>query len=193
MSDRPWRILGVDNGTTQLGLCVLEYDIDSTIARVIDLHTLKPGLRAYQRYSRLVERRGAGAARRQWIQQEFRDYLIDVDPDVVCIETPFIGSSKTQSSFGPLTISLEGLIDVVLEVEDQSDHLIEIERVAPHEAKRAVTPPTVEYSSDKELVKPNIILHPNIDLVNWDLDTQSLDAIDAIAVAYTAVVRLAKF
>lgn len=193
MSYRPWKILGVDNGTTQLGLSTLEYDVDRDIARVVDMHTLAPGNRAYSRYARTLERRGPGAARRQWIQEEFRTYLLEVDPDVVCIETPFIGSSKTQSSFGPLTISLEGLIDVVLSIEDVVEHIVEIERVAPHEAKRAVTPPNAEYNSDKEMIKPNVLIHPGIDTGHWDLDRQSLDAIDAIAIGYTAIVRLARF
>lgn len=193
MTTRPWRILGVDNGTTQLGLAVLEYGFDDEIARVVDMHTLAPGLRAYTRYSNIVDRRGPGAARRVWIKEMFRQYLIDIDPDVVCIETPFIGGRKTQSSFGPLTISLEGLIDVVLEVEDELEHVIEIERVSPHEAKRAITPPHAEYNSDKEQVKTNILTHPHVNVLQWDLDKQSLDAIDAIAVGYTAVMRLARF
>lgn len=189
----PWRILGVDNGTTHIGICVMEYNLEYQVATVIDLITLSPKERAYSRYPHLVYSRGNNHTRRIWLRYKFAELLRELDPEVVAIETPFIGGRATMSSFAPLTLSLQGLIDEVHEYADEEDISIYVEEVSPREAKTAVTLPSDEYNDDKAVLKDNILKHPRIDCSRFDLDTISLDAIDAIAVAYTAVTRLANF
>lgn len=188
-----WRILGVDNGTSLLGLALLEYDFDTDIAKVLWMGVLEPKGLAYSRYPRIVDRKGKNAARRLWMKEHFHDVLLDTCPDVVGIETPFIGSIATLSSFEPLALSVDALIDTVLDVEDQLDRCIDIEKVAPHQAKRAVTPPDVNYDSGKEAIKVNVLNHPQIDLNGFNLDDYDQDAIDAIAIGWTVVTRLAQF
>lgn len=186
-----WRILGVDNGTSLLGLALLEYDFDTDIAKVIQLGVLEPRGLAYERYPRIVERKGNNAARRLWMKERFYDILLDIKPDVVAIETPFIGSVATLSSFEPLALSVEALIDTILDVEDDLVKHIDIEKVAPHQAKRAITPPEATYDSSKEAIKVNVLNHPQIDLCGLNLDDYEQDSVDAIAIGWTVVTRLA--
>lgn len=189
----PWRIIGVDNGTSAMGLCCLEYDFSTNIATVVNMHTLKPGENVYDEHPLLLARRGKNAVRRNWILREFKDYLREFSPDVVGVETPFIGGLNTLNNFAPLTLSLESVIDAVYEYSDEEERDIYVERIAPHEAKRAITPPNVKYNGDKEAVLPNIRNNRQINVNGWDLDQQTLDAVDAIALGYTVITRLARF
>lgn len=193
MQNTPWRIIGIDNGTSALGLCVLDYHFEQDLAKVMDLSTIVPKDMAYTAYPLERARRGDNAARRLWIRDHVRDYLEEFEPDVVAIETPFIGGRATLNNYAPLTLSLEGLIDTVYDYADDYDRHIEVERVSPFEAKRSVTPVGVKFNADKMVVLPNIKKIKNIDLNNFRLEDYSLDAVDGVAIAYTVVTRLARF
>lgn len=188
-----WRILGVDNGTSLLGWSLLEYDFTSDTATLLEVGFLEPKLMAYGRHPRLVMRKGNNAARRAWMQTKFSYLLDDLDPDVVAIETPFIGRAATRSSFEPLALSVDGLIDSVLDYEDRVDRWVDIEKVSPHEAKRSVTPPGVKFDSSKEMVEVNIGRHPQILLGDFNLGSMKEDEVDSISVGWTVVTRLGQF
>lgn len=188
-----WRILGVDNGTSQLGLALLEYDFMTDSATVIDLDTLTPKLIPYRVFSRTLRRKGTNAARREWMKERLGEYIDEHQPHVVAIETPFVGSMRTISSFEPLALSVDGLVDEVLDAEIRNDILIDIEKVAPHQAKRAVMLGGTRYDPDKAMVKINIRNHPCIHLGEFNMDDHEDDAIDGIAIAWTVVTRLAEF
>lgn len=189
-----WRIVGIDNGTRLLGISSLEYNFDTQRMRILDMRTLQVDERdAQRRYARTFQVKGANAAHRKWLAEVVKDYVLDVEPDVVAIETPFIGSRKTQSSFEPLSLSLDGLVDVVMDINDEYDLAIDVAKVSPTEAKRAVTPPSEKYDSNKEVVPGNIERHTGIDCNGYDILTEPPDAVDSVAVGYACVVRLAEF
>lgn len=193
MENAPVSIMGVDNGTSALGLSFCYFDLADRVLSVEGLHTLLAGPQAYRLYPRLLQRRGRNAARRAYMQTEFKEWLLNFEPEIVAIETPFIGSSDTLNNFAPLTLSLEGLIDTVEQVEDILDRRIYVERVSPHEAKKAVTAPGAKFDSSKDVVKPNILKHTAIDTTGLDLELHTLDAIDAIAIAYAGACRIAPY
>lgn len=188
-----WRILGVDNGTSLLGLSILDYDFTSNVATLIDTHLLQPKLLAYRAHVRLTARKGNSAARREWMAEQFGHYLDQWLPDAVAIETPFIGRKATRSSFEPLALSVDRLIDTILDHEDRLDRWVDIEKVSPHEAKRAVTPHLAVYDASKEMILYNIERHKGISLNGQRLEDLNEDQVDSIAIGYTAVTRLASF
>lgn len=191
--DDIWRIVGVDNGTSQMGICCLDYNFRTDVAKVVDMTTFKVTDRAYEEFAISYQRKGPNAARRQWMRRRFGSFIRRYNPSVVAIETPFIGSPKTISSFEPLALSVDLLIDEILSYEYQRDVHVDIEKVAPHEAKRAITPLDTKYDADKNAIKRNVLNHPCIDLNRFNLDEQEEDAIDSIAIGWTCVMRLAKF
>ena len=176
-----------------MGICCIHYDLDTGIAKVVDMTTFIARDSVYDEFSVSYQRKGKNASRREWMRRRFGSFLTKHSPHVVAIETPFIGSPKTISSFEPLALSVDLLIDEVLRYEYNNDVLVDIEKVAPHEAKRAVTPIGAKYDSDKDAVIRNVINHPSIDLTRFNLDEQEQDAIDSIAIGWTVVTRLAKF
>lgn len=183
--------MGVDNGTSSLGICLLEYDFNK--AKLLNLDTIAVNSTSHEIFLLELARRGRNASRRRWVQEHFIDFLEEYKPHVVAIETPFIGGRSTLNNFAPLTLSLEGLINLTYDYYDEIDELIDIERVSPFEAKRAVTPEGSKFNSSKDVILSNIKKIKDIDLNGYILEEHSLDAVDSIAVAYTVIQKLAKF
>lgn len=187
------KIMGVDNGTSLMGISLNRYNIKTKIMKVLETNTLEAKDFVYDYYPKDLERRGKQNVRIQWMRQAFKYYLDYFTPDIIAIETPFIGSSKTLGSYGPLLLLLEGLIDDIYQYSDNNYLDISVEKVSPGEVKRVVTPPNTKYNHSKDVIPKNLQLNPYINLNGVDLSSIGEDAIDSIAVAYAGTTRIASY
>src|SRR5690606_20268473 len=112
--DAQWkfRVVGVDNGTNNLGVCVIEHDLRTGISLVTDAQTFKSDRTAYKRYPERVFSGLKLSARLNRISEWFEEYLNEHGPHAVGIESPFMHVHA--HSFASLSIAMDTLKGAIL-------------------------------------------------------------------------------
>ena len=146
-------VLGIDPGTYNMGVGLVESDGEDYSLRLSD--ALSP-----PRNTGLAERLG-------WLHRRLDDLIAEVKPDVVAVESPFVGRNIRAA----ISVGQSQAVAMVA----AASHGIPVSTYAPREVKKAVTD---NGGSSKEQVQ---------DMAQFLLDLpepfQSSDRADAAAVA----------
>lgn len=173
------RVFGIDNGTSQLGLSMMEYDLRTGVGNVVHIEAYNPGDDAYDKYPYVNERRGAARARIRRTRDWFRDRLEEFDPHVVGCESPF--SHLHPPAYAALLLSMDSLEEVCGEYNPSMDFV----RVPPGSAKKGILHSGLKYDNDKEFIRKTLISHPYITTTfPICLALVSADESDSVAVGY---------
>lgn len=124
------RILGVDPGGATLGVAILDVYPTSGEIEVVTAYTVD-STKQVDETDHLYQRRGGRYARHRVQAKRFERVLRMYCPDVVAIESSF--SFVRPEAFAALTELMLRLVDVV----DDYDPGLPIERIAPMQAKKA--------------------------------------------------------
>lgn len=177
--DFNYRVVGIDNGTGQVGLSVIDYDLREGTAEVVYTEAFVPEVDAYERYPNTVDMRGRLNARIKRSRSWFYARLEEFAPHAVGCESPF--AHIQVSAYTALALSMESLAEVV---EDYRSTL-EFVRVPPGRAKKSVLHSDRKYDNDKEAVRESILTHPRIVAApSVDLYRITPDEMDSIAVGW---------
>ena len=174
-----FRVLGIDNGTSQIGMSVMDYDLRTGIATVVYIEAFNPGDDAYEKYPSVALSRGNAAARIKRTKSWFRARLEEFNPHAIGCESPF--AHLHPPAYAALLLSIDSLIEEAQEYRPSLDFI----KIAPGSAKKAILHGDLKYSNDKELVRTAILSHPCIQTANLiDLRVVSADESDSVAVGW---------
>lgn len=175
---RPLTVIGIDPGTSSLGLSRLTWDMTSPIFTVQDSFTLHFKNNDPD-YRELGELHGNKMIRLQQLKDQLQCYLLHSQPHVIISESPFMG--RMANAFRALTECLLVIQQTVMEYNVQLPLLT----ASPYEVKQAAG---VTLGKKQGMAKDDIrtALLANSLLV-WKVDPLVLDehSIDATAVALT--------
>lgn len=176
-STRPFTVLGIDPGTSTLGVSVLSWDMESPRYRVEHAFTLKATNNS-EGYRSIEELHGGRMARLQQHYDELLYYLHHFRPQAVIAESPYQG--RFVQTFAALTECLT----VVRQALVAYDAQLPLYQVEPNVAKMAagVDLSAMRRMKDKkEVVRHALTLRQDLE---WAVDLQALDehAVDATAV-----------
>ncbi len=174
-----YKIMGIDNGSSMLGMVIVLLDLRLGHYHVVDKATFVAE-KLLNHHTGTVTSHGARWARQNTIQDCIRRELRYHNPHAVAVETPFFMPRRVQS-FETLT---EMMIFIRIAVDDWSGQ--DIFRVTPGEAKRAVQPKdkSVKFTMKKVVIKDCVLALPNLSF-SEEIDKANLTEheYDAIAVA----------
>ncbi|MNZ66837.1 Crossover junction endodeoxyribonuclease RuvC [compost metagenome] len=181
-----YRIMGIDNGSSQLGMVVVDLDLRRGTYHVLFRDTFVAEKLLNHHKGSLVTH-GARWARQNTLKDCVSRELRYFNPHAVAVETPFFMPRRVQS-FETLT---EMMIFIRQAVEDHNPGS-DIYRVTPGEAKRAVQ--TANFTMKKVVIKDCVLAMVNItyneDICKTALTEHEYDAI-AVAVAHGEAIRKA--
>ncbi len=179
------RGIGIDNGTTQVGMSVFDYDLRSNTLTVIHTEAYNPGDDAYEVYPYIEKYVGKTKARVMRIRDWFKDRLEEFNPHVVGCESPF--AHIHPPAYAALLMSIGALEEVCIDYSPS----LEFIKVPPGTAKKEILHGGLKYNNDKEIVRQAILTHPSIrTALLIDLKLISADESDSIAVGYCVARRL---
>lgn len=170
-----YRIMGIDNGSSLLGMVVMDLELRSGRYSFIDRDTMvAEKLLGHHKGSAISH--GARWARQNALQESVASSLRFHNPHSVAVETPFFMPRRVQS-FETLTEMMIFIRQAVAEYNPMSD----IYRVSPGEAKRAVQPKN--FTMKKAVIKDCVLALDCIDYPK-DVDPSKFTEheYDAIAV-----------
>lgn len=179
--DTPYRIMAIDNGSTKIGLSVMDLCLSTGKVRLLYSDTFLAHLTA-DRYS-LYGEHANRFARMLAIMEFTRDEVTRWTPDVVCIESPFLNRRMPES----FAVLREALILLKLAITNTNPAII-IEDISPREAKVAAKVDLKQKGKDP--VKDAVLKLPIECALGIDLHNLQEDAIDSIAVGYCKVVEI---
>lgn len=180
-----YRIMGIDNGSSNLGIIVVDLDLRTGEYHLLYVNTLSAE-KLLRQHRICTVSHGARWARQNALKEELGRELWFHNPHDVAVETPFFMPRRVQS-FETLT---EMMIFIRQAVEDFSGK--DIFGITPGEAKRAVQPD--KFTMKKVVIKDcvlkltNLTCKEGIQLEN--LTEHEYDAI-AVAIAHGESVRKA--
>lgn len=188
-SDFTLRIMGIDNGTSVVGMSIIDLCLRSGVGTVVHAEEYEPERDgAYDRLPNILDRRGRPHARIKYTRRWLMDRLDEFQPHSVGCESPFASFSKPDriSAYGPLVVSIASIGDTVEEYSDYVDFL----QIPPGSAKRAVIHSGKPYSSDKDVIAEYIRTHPKIRFHD-SVDPKRIgsDAMDSVAVGWYVAER----
>ncbi len=170
----PLRVLGIDPGTTTMGIAVLDWDLESPVIDVATAFTLVANDRQMG-YQSTADLHGSRVARLQLQADLVRGLLYDFRPHVVIAEAPFMG--RFAQSFSALVECVQTIRGVLFEYD-------------PHMPFNLIDPPSVKKAvgvakgkmSDKEDVRRALSEQPDL---RWHVNLSDLDehSVDAVAIA----------
>jgi Holliday junction resolvasome RuvABC endonuclease subunit len=174
-----FRIVGIDPGTTNLGLAVLTVDIKTLII----LETTAVTFNANKLTSRDTwncEVHSDRFDRILSLKKSLMESFITFQPSMICVESPFFGRSHP-NAFQALTEVLTAIRDTLYEFNPWTELIL----VSPSEAKQAIS---AKGNATKEIMKEKLLLLSHELNLNPSLNIHTLDehSIDAIAIAYYA-------
>lgn len=171
--DRPFTVMGIDPGTSTLGVSVITWDLQAPRYTVDFAFTLKATDNT-QGYHYVEELHGNRTARLQQHHDEILQWLHQIRPHAVIAESPFQG--RFAQSFAALTECIAVIRQAVM-------------RYDMHMPLNLVDPPTVKRAAgvklgrktDKEDVRRALAIRSDL---TWGMDLGCLDehSVDAIAV-----------
>lgn len=170
------RVMGIDPGSRTLGFSITTCFPYEQIFQLDEAWTLITE-KVLQLKRFRVDRVGEHQVRLEAIEEEVYQALVHFHPDVVIMETPYLG--RLPQSFFVLT---QVMTAIGRAVERYSSAMI-LQKIDPATVKKAIGVPG--NSSDKELVRKAVEALQCLDNLS-DRTLQSLDehAIDATAVAH---------
>jgi len=172
-----YRIMAIDNGSSSLGMVIVELDLRQDMYHVVHTDTFLADKLLNDRAGQ-VPSHGSRWARQNTLRDCIARELRFHNPHAVAVETPFFMPKRVQS-FETLT---EMMIFIRQAVEDYNP-MSDIYRVSPGEAKRAVQP-SKDFSMKKAVIKDCVLQLENITYKEGICkDALSEHEYDAIAVA----------
>lgn len=176
-SPNVFKIIGIDPGTTNLGLAVISVDTETlqileTRAQTFNANHLvsKDSWNSEihsDRFDRILS-----------LKVSLMNSFILHQPSIVCVESPFFGRSHP-NAFQALTEVLTAIRDVLYEYDPWRELVL----VSPSEAKQALL---AKGNATKDIMKEKLILLSNELKLNVDVNTLDEHSIDAVAIAYYA-------
>lgn len=179
-----FKIVGIDPGSDNVGLAVLEIDIKLMLLVKISAKTIT-GRKMFDHNSWEVSMIGERAARIKAIKQELINFFIQERPISIACESPFF-NPRRPNAYGVLVEVLTMIKQAVYE----ADPWRQLQLVDPPTAKKAVGAPG---NADKDKMKECVIKNYGY-FYHGDTPVDELDehSIDAIAVAYSNFLSLSK-
>lgn len=170
------RVMGIDPGSRTLGISITTCFPYEQLWQLDEAWTLNTELEIRRNRFR-ADRVGEHQVRLEAIEKEVLRALQNFYPDVVIMETPYLG--RLPQSFFVLTQVMMAINRAV----DAYSAAMFLNKIDPATVKKAIGVPG--NSSDKELVRKAVELLPNFENLS-DRTLGSLDehAIDAIAVSH---------
>lgn len=174
---RPFTVMGIDPGTSTLGVSILSWDLRSPRYRVEQAFTLK-ATNNTQGYGAIEELHGGRMARLQQHHDEVLYWLHCIRPQAVIAESPYQG--RFAQTFAALTECLA----IVRQALMAYDSHLPLYQVEPNVAKQSagVDLSAMRRSKDKkEIVRTALATRTDI---IWGVSLDSMDehAVDATAV-----------
>lgn len=173
--DYIYRMLGVDNGSSNLGVVVIDLDLRSGVYTLLYAETFVAD-RMIRNHRGSLASHTPRWVRERTLQDAFADSLVRWRPNAVPVENAFFQPGRV-TSFEVLT-EMKVLLRLALEDFDPSMDLI---LVSPGEAKRAVQPS--DFTMKKVVIRDCILRLKQLRCSNGiDLNTLSEHEYDGIAV-----------
>lgn len=170
------RILAVDNGSSHVGLSVLDHDIRRHETAVIWQTNFDAGRIVEDRSPGKILLRGEYQARLEVIASFFDDVLEEFDPDVVGCESPF--QHLNAKTYASLITSMNVFDNACYRFRPNLPFV----KVPPGKGKKAACPPG-QYKDDKEWIAHCLKTDPRIHWANGiNPDLMGPDALDSVAV-----------
>lgn len=178
---RPVRVIGVDPGTTHIGLCVSEVQDDGL--HVIDAYTVHTDTLVRRHYMEVAERYGERYALIAAGVDAIVKYIRTWSPGLVAYESPYLG--RHPQAFG----SGVEIMTMVAEAIRRADPFLVFLTLDPSSVKKSIG--VNGKSGDKSLMALGIKRSPHLTL---GIDTDALDehAVDSIAVGLAVFRNLIK-
>lgn len=180
-----YRIMGIDNGSSSLGMVIMDLDLREGRYDLIHCDTIVAD-KALKEHRGSVITHGARWARQNTMKDALATNLRFFNPHAVAVETPFFMPKRVQS-FEVLTEMMIFIRQAVADYNPASD----IYRVTPGEAKRAVQP-AEKFTMKKTVIKDCVLALRNITyrdgIEKHNLTEHEYDAI-AVTVAHGQLIR----
>lgn len=132
--DYIYRIMGIDNGSSNLGMVVLDLDLRSGVYTLVHSETFLAE-RIIKNHKGSLTSHSARWVRECTLHDAFADALEEFQPNAVPVENAFFQPGRV-TSFETLTEMKVFLRRAVADYDDRMDIIL----VSPGEAKRAVQP-----------------------------------------------------
>jgi Holliday junction resolvasome RuvABC endonuclease subunit len=182
--DYLYRIMGVDNGSSNLGVVVMDLDLRSGEYTLLYAETFVAD-RMIRNHRGSLSTHTARWVRERTLQDAFADALQRWQPDAVPVENAFF-QPKRVTSFEVLT-EMKVLLRLALEGYDPSMDII---LISPGEAKRAVQPS--DFTMKKVVIRDCVLRLKQVRCKNGinlaDLTEHEYDGI-AVCVAHGEAIR----
>lgn len=170
------RIMGIDNGSSNLGAVVIDLDLRTGVYHLLHANTFVAEKLIKNHRGNIISH-GARWARQCTLQDSLADLLNWWQPDAVPVEDKFFRPGRVLS-FEVLTEMMVKLRDAV---EDYCTGM-NIVPISPGEAKKAVQPSN--FTMKKAVIKDCVLSLPNLKYSNEiNLDNLTEHEYDAIAVS----------
>jgi Holliday junction resolvasome RuvABC endonuclease subunit len=180
-----YRIMGIDNGSDNMGLVVADLDLRSNQYNIIHSETLD-GTKLSKMMTGVALTRSPRWARQNALKSEVLSLLDLYRPNTVAVETPFHRPGRTMS----FQVLVETLVFVRQAVEEY-DIVTDLDSISPGEAKRAVQ--TKNFTMKKAVIKDCVLALDNVHFDRGiDKDNLSPDEYDAVAVSIAHGIRVRK-
>lgn len=170
------RILGIDNGSSLVGLSINDHDIRTGESEIIWQTNFNATKIVEERFPGRIYFRDEFQARLCVIEEFVTEVLEEWDPDVVGCESPF--SHLHAHAFAALVQSMSVIDNAVYQYRRNLPFI----KVPPGKGKKAACPPG-QYKDDKEWIHHCLANDPRI---RWaeDIDPKLMgpDALDSVAV-----------
>lgn len=178
-SNKPYRILGIDPGTSTLGVSVLDFEIETSNVQLVHIVTLD-ARKEIKNYQTTCELYGERFAKLMIHEKNIYNLIVRYEPNCIISESPYMG--RFPQAFAALTQCLLMLSNVTYRYNSE----IPFELVDPPTVKKAVG--AKPKGSNKDPVKEGLFNIARIE--GWDPnEIERLDehSVDATAVAYSKV------
>lgn len=170
------RVMGIDPGSRTLGISILTCFPYEQKLSLDEAWTLNTELDIRRRRAR-ADRLGEGTVRLEAIEQEVALALQNFYPDVVIMETPYLG--RLPQSFFVLTQVMMAISQAVAKFSNA----LYLNKIDPSTVKKSIGVPG--NSSDKELMRQAVYALPYLEnFTQRELSELDEHAIDATAVGH---------
>lgn len=175
----PLRVLGIDPGTTTLGVSRLDYDFEGPEVDIVDAFTFT-ARESHPGYQNTLETYGNKYARLQNLQECLVQLFQEHRPHAVICEQPYLGRFATAYA------ALTECAFIIHQALFAYDPYLPLWRVEPRPAKLAAGVVMPKPGSKEKLTKDHVRIalaqQPHL---RWHVDMTELDehAVDATAVA----------
>ncbi len=180
----PFRIIGIDPGSSALGVAVLDLYLDDLTVELVDARTFNAA-KGIRDYDVLVQYQHERFARLQYMSDSLSGYIYAMRPNGVASESPYMG--RFPAAFRALSECLLIIHQAVVAY----DPYTRLHMIDPMTVKAAVGVVSKGYKNKAALAKEHVrnavlgltLSNPN----NIPMDQLDEHSIDAIAVAMARI------